>query len=294
MKIAPLKISLFIIITVSISMIICGMLFYKNLIGFLGAWNQSNKMNIYLKVDATDADKKAVVDSIKSNSFVASVNIVDRKEAGETFQKSLKEFSTGLVTSDEMIDLIPETIEVDLINSLGLKEREAEFGSLAKQLNKFEQIEEINYSASWLRKFELIDRAVRSLGIFVFLIFLLTVSYLVKLMVRVYIDDSKQEIEIYSLLGATRWSIYKLFLADIFIFLTSSLMSSFTILAFLFFYLKNRLATSGIAAIISENLRFLSFSESMFVVLAIFVFVYLNSFLTIQTSVNKLNQLTND
>ncbi|MEQ1722045.1 MAG: permease-like cell division protein FtsX [Pseudobdellovibrio sp.] len=220
MKMNPLKLSLFVIITLSICMIISGLLFYKNFVGFLGAWNQSNKMNIYLKIDTSEAERNKIIDLLKQKSNVVSADLVDRNQAGLSFQSSLKEFSSGLVTLDELVDLIPESIEVDLEPMLSLKERDDVFTALANEFRPNTAIEDINYGATWIKKFEKIDRIMRSVGIFAFLIFLLAISYLVALMVRVYIDDSKQEIEVYSLIGATRWSIYQLFLKDIFIFLS--------------------------------------------------------------------------
>lgn len=294
MKIAPLKVSLFIVITVSILMMISGLLFYKNLVGLLGAWSQGSKMNIFLKVDTTAPEINEIITAIKENDSVATVALIDRAQAGRAFQNSLKEFSTGLITDDEMIDLIPETIEVDLKNSVSLLERESIFSHLAASLKNRAQIDEISYSASWLKKFEMVDGIFRSTGLLVFLVLLFTISYLVALMLRVYIDDSKQEIEIYSLLGATRWSIYKLFLKDVFLFLTASLVVSFLLLFVAFNIIKSKLQSSGLSAIVSDNLRFLSFEESMVVVAALFIFIYVNSLFTIQTSVNKLNQLSND
>lgn len=294
MKINSLKISLFIIITLSITLIISSLLVYKNFVSFLGAWNQSNKMNIYLKIDTPAKERNKLLAEIKKNKFVSNVELVDRTKAGLSFQSSLKEFSSGLVTMDELIDLIPESIEVDVENTLSLKERDASFTSLAQQFDKHPIVEEINYGATWIKKFEKIDQAFRSAGIFAFLVLLVTISYLVALMVRIYIDDSKQEIEIYSLIGATRWSIYQLFLKDIFIFLSSSLMMSFVILFIAFTYIKSRLSASGLAVSFTENMRFLNFNEITFVIFMLFVFIYVNCFFTIQSSVNRLNQISNE
>ena len=294
MKVAPLKLSIFVVITVSILMLVSGLLFYKNLIGVLGAWNQSSKMSVFLKVDTTAEDKERIVLFLKETSTVENVTLIDRSQAGTAFRNSLKEFSSGLMTDDEMIDLIPETLEVDLKSSTGLNQREAVFADIAAGLRQHAQVEEVSYSASWLRKFELLDNIFRTTGFMVFLIVLSSISYLVALMVRVYIEDSKQEIEIYSLLGVTRWSVYKLFLKDVFIFLTASLVTSFALLFLSFQIIKTKFATSGLSVMITENLRFLSFSEVLFVTAALFVFIYLNSFLTIQTAVTKLNQLSND
>ena len=294
MKIAPLKLSIFVVITVSILMLVSGLLFYKNLIGLLGAWNQSSKMSVFLKVDTTPEEKEQIASQLKEFSTVENVTLVDRAQAGSAFRSSLQEFSSGLVTEDEMIDLIPETLEVDLKSSTALNQRESVFSEIAAGLRQHPQIEEVSYSASWLKKFELLDNIFRTMGFLVFMVVLSSISYLVALMVRVYIEDSKQEIEIYSLLGATRWSIYKLFLKDVFIFLTVSLLTSFTILFLSFHLIKTKFASSGLSFMIADNLKFLSFSEALFVTAALFVFIYLNSFLTIQTAVTKLNQLSND
>lgn len=294
MKIAPLKLSIFVVITVSILMIVSGLLFYKNLIGLLGAWNQSSKMSVFLKVDTTGEDKERIISQLKETPTVETVTLIDRSQAGTAFRNSLKEFSVGLMTEDEMIDLIPETLEVDLKSSISLNKRESVFAEIAAGLRQQPQVEEVSYSASWLRKFELLDNIFRTTGFMVFLIVLSSISYLVALMVRVYIEDSKQEIEIYSLLGVTRWSVYKLFLKDVFVFLTASLVTSFALLFLSFQLIKAKFASSGLSVMISENLKFLSFSEVLFVTAALFFFIYLNSFLTIQTAVAKLNQLSND
>jgi cell division transport system permease protein len=275
-------------------MIISGLLFYKNFVGFLGAWNQSNKMNIYLKIDTPEAERNKIIDSLKQKSSVVSAVLVDRNQAGLSFQSSLKEFSSGLVTLDELVDLIPESIEVDLEPTLSLKERDDVFTALATEFRPNAAIEDINYGATWIKKFEKIDRIMRSVGIFAFLVLLVSISYLVALMVRVYIDDSKQEIEVYSLIGATRWSIYQLFLKDIFIFLSTSLLTSFVILFALFNYIKNKLSVSGLSATFTQNLNFLSFNESTFVIFMLFIFIYANCFFTIQSSVNRLNQISNE
>jgi cell division protein FtsX len=139
-------------------MIISGFLFYKNFIGFLGAWNQSNKMNIYLKIDTPELETNKIIDLLKQKSNVVSVKLVDRNEAGLSFQNSLKEFSSGLVTLDELVDLIPESIEVDLKPTLSLKERDDAFAALAEELKSNLAIEDVNYGATWIKKFEKIDR----------------------------------------------------------------------------------------------------------------------------------------
>jgi|GEM_PF-5234741 len=294
MKEFSLKILLFIIVTLSIFIVIISLLSYKNLIGLLGAWNQSSKMNIYLKIDSTAEDQSTLIALIKKNPQVLSVNFFNRKEVGVVFQNSLKEFSSGMMTEDEMMDLIPETIEVDLLNSLNLTERNLVFTDLANTLRAAPQVDEVSFSANWFKKFELIDKILRSAGMFIFLIIFISISYLIALMLRAHIEELKQEIEVYSLLGATRWSMYHFFLKDVFIFLTSSLLIAFAAVFWAFIYLKYQLSTSILSATISDSLRFLTFAESATIIFMLFIFIFTNSFLTVRSALFRHDQLSYD
>lgn len=294
MKLAPLKISLFVIITFSILIIFSSYLGYKNALNLLGVWNQSNKMSIYLKVDSTENEKSELIAELKSISSVVEVALIDRKQAALSFQNSLKEFATGLITEDEMLDLVPESIELDVDRKLTLTDREKAFSEIELKIKAYSQVEEINYSATWLKKFESIDRILRTTGFFIFLILLATISYLIALMLKAYIEESKQEVEVYSLLGATRWSIYRYFLKDVSYFVFLSLLLAYIFLYLLFLVVKNVIVSSGLSSVFTENLTFLNFNEMLVVVFFILLFIYVNAYLTIQSSVNRLNQLSYD
>jgi cell division protein FtsX len=294
MKPATLKISIFVIITLAIFSMLAGFLVYRNAINALGIWDKANKMIVYLKVDTTADEKSALLQKIKSFSFVAAAMEIDRTEAGIEFQKSLKEYSSGLITTDELIDLIPESIEVELEKSANTEERARQFAEIENAVKSFSYVDEVSYSASWLKKFEGLHRFVRSSGHFVFLLLLLLLSYLVALMIRAYIDDSKQEIEVYNMLGATRWSLYRLFLSNIIWYIAASLAVSFGALFAIFRYLKINLGQAGLSRILVDNLIFLSPLEIAGLSAAIFAFIYANSIFTVMASVNRLNQISND
>lgn len=298
MKASTLRTSLFFVITLSILILISGLLFYKNLVGIMTAWNQANRMTIYLKIDTSQNEREKLVTWLRQQNHVTATEYVSREQAAVSFRESLKEFSAGLLSEDDFYDLIPETLEVDLSADLNLSEREAGFATLKDDLMKSgalaATVDEIHYGADNLKKFERLDRVIRSVGTLIFFIVLISISYLIALMVRVFIEDSKQEIEVYSLLGATRWSIYRLFLRDIFVFLSASLFLSFTLLFFIFVFVRERLSSSDLASLWSGSLRFLSFGESATVAGLLFLFIYLSSFLTIRSSVSRLTPLSNE
>src|SRR4051812_12607127 len=118
MKLNSLKVALFFITSLCIVSLISGFLIYKNSLLALGAWNNSNKMLIFLKTDTPEAKRDELIKKINTLEKVRAATLVDRKTAGQNFQSSLKEYANSLLTNDEMIDLIPEPIEVDLIPEL--------------------------------------------------------------------------------------------------------------------------------------------------------------------------------
>lgn len=294
MKPATLKISIFVIITLAIFSMLAGFLVYRNAINALGIWDKANKMIVYLKVDTNAQEKAAVLEKVRGFASVSSAIEIDRTEAGIEFQKSLKEYSSGLITTDELIDLIPESIEVELEKSLSTDERASHFAEIESAVKSFSYVEEVSYSATWLKKFEGLHKFVRTSGHFIFLLLLLLLSYLVALMIRAYIDDSKQEIEVYNMLGATSWSLYRLFLSNMVWYIAASLAVSFGALFVIFNYFKTHLGQAGLSRILVDNLIFLTAGEITGLAVAIFVFIYANSFFTVMASVNRLNQISND
>lgn len=294
MKLNAFKSALFVLITLSILIMASGLLCYKNITGLLSAWNQSNKLIVYLTTDISNEAKNKLITQLKLNPSILTVDLIDRAQAGLSFQNTLKEFSAELLSLDEMTDLIPESLEIDLQPKFNTTEREEIFIQIEQQLKTNESVDEVNSNSLWNKKFKKIDGLIRGLGGFSFLVILISVCFLITLMLRIYIEESRAEIEIYGLLGATRWSIYQLFLKDIFIFISASLALSFALLYALFEVIKTQLGGTGLSQILIENLRFFNYLDSIYFIFTFFVFIYTSCFFTIQSSVNRLKQLGND
>ena len=279
----------------SIFLIAVGFLFYKNVLISLGAWSNANKIQIFLKTDAEEKEIFKLQDEIVKNPSVKSVNRVDRKAAGEQFKNSLKEFSTGLITEDELIDLIPITLEVELVNNLSPQERQQQIEYTVGQINKHTSIvEETSYSSTWLKKFEKVDRYFRLIGTVAFISILLLTSFLISLMTRVYIDDSKNDIEVYNLIGATKWKIYKVFFSDLFKFLIIGVVAAYLAVFVFFNVIKSQIEKTELLPLFVNKFSFLSSQESV-VLFGLVLFVFLShAFYTISNSVNSLNQIQND
>lgn len=295
MKTPALKLAMLFTTALSIFLIVVGFLFYKNVLISLGAWSNANKIQIFLKTDTEENDILKIQTEVSTFSSVKSVSKIDRQAAGEEFKKTLKEFSNGVITEDELIDLIPVTLEVELVSGLSPQERQKIIESTVAQINQFGSlIEEISYSTTWLQKFEKVDKYLRLIGLMAFVSILLLTSFMISLMTRVYIDDSKSDIEVYNLIGATKWRIYKVFFADLFKFLLFGLIASYAASFIFFNTMKSQIQKTNLLPLFVNEFSFLNTKESL-VLFGLVLVVFLgHAFYTISSSINSLNQIQND
>lgn len=295
MKTPTLKLAMLFTTALSIFMIVVGFLFYKNVLISLGAWSNANKIQIFLKTDTEEKDVAKIQEEVSALSSVKSVSKIDRQTAGEQFKKTLKEFSNGVITEDELIDLIPVTLEVDLIEGLSPFKRQQQIESTVSQINKFSSsIEEVSYSTTWLQKFEKVDKYLRLIGLMAFVSILILTSFMISLMTRVYIDGSKSDIEVYNLVGATKWRIYKVFFADLFKFLLFGVVASYAASFVFFNVLKSQILKSNLLPLFANGFSFLNAKESLILFGLVLIVFLAHAFYTVSSSINSLNQIQND
>lgn len=294
MKWSPLKIALISVISLSQILLLVFFLTYKNLNVALGSWSESANLTIYLKADTSEVEKSQLIHFLKKVDEKNEILVTSRDQAAQEFKKSIGPYAAGLMSDDELIDLVPETIELMAPKSFSLDEKIELFQKVTTALAKFSTVEESVFGMSWLERFSKVDEYLRHIGLGSFLILLLAMGFLSALMVKVLVEDSKAEVEVFNLLGATRWSIYKIYLKDISI--TVALSLTLTIgLSYLIFYLtRSTLLQNEFGNIVGQRLTFLNVQEFFTFAIAVSLFIYLISALSMVSSLKKLSHLTYD
>lgn len=283
---------LFLMLSFSGVMLILGYLTYKNTLTALGVWNSSSPLQIFLKVDASESEKAKLLADLKAEPQVADVSLTDRKQAVESFKSSIQSSVQSFLSDDELSDLLPESIEVNLQTEFNTDQREAIYGNLAEKFKSAPGVDEVVDNSTWLKKFDRIDRFVRAAGLSVFVVVLCLLSYMMSLLLKVYIDESRADIEVYTLLGATRWSIYRIFLSDLLQILLGGSALTLALSLILFKLLRNYLIQAGLSSNLVENLQFLNFKEATIFFVFLFVCILSQSFYTIRSSLHGLNKLS--
>lgn len=292
MKWTPLKVSLLFVITLSQIMLLAGFLSYKNLNIVLGSWNQSAHLSVYLKTDTTEEERNQIAAKIRNDKYVTDIEYIDRTKASEEFRKSFGNYSAGILTTDELVDLIPESLVVSLSDQLSLNKKLDVFKNIIHLTANLAGVDEVSYGGDWLSKFSQLDGTLKSVGLFILAVVLLSVSFLSALMVRILIDDAKAELEVYTLLGATRWFMYRIFFKEILAFLILSLSLSFVGLFALFTYFKNFFLVKNIGFGFVDRLTFLSTAEVLSFCAIAATFIFLSSFISLKTAIQRLNQFS--
>ena len=294
MRWTPLKISLLVVLSFSMSLILSSYLFYKNINIVLGFWGEDAKASIYLKADAIENDKEALFAQLRFDADIKSVELVNRTAAAADFKKMFGEYSAGLITVDEMIDLIPESFTVQLKSNLATDAKQNKLAALKISLLALPFVEEFSYGGEWLNQFTKINQALKVFGLTLFLVLSLAVCFISSLMVRSMVEDSKNEIEVYSLLGATRWLIYRKYLKQFLFFFSLSLIVGIAMTFATYYILKNRFLVNQGFQFIAENLRFLSILEIASLLGLLFLFVLAGASLSLKSAIQRLSLFAHD
>lgn len=294
MRWTPLKLSLLVVLSFSMSLILVSFLFYKNINILLGFWGKESKITFYLKADATDTDKTKILDLLKADSQLENIQLVDRTAAAADFKKMFGEYSSGIISVDEMIDLIPESYTAVLQSRFSADEKKNQLGRIKQQFSAEPFVEEVSYGGEWLNRFSKFDRALKIFGLTLSLVLSLTVCFISALMVRSLVDDSKSEIEVFSLLGATRWVIYQKYLKQFLFFFGLSVIVSLALTFAVYYIIKNRFLVNQGFQFIADNIRFLNASESAAPLAILFLFVMLGASLSLRSTIQRLSLFSHD
>lgn len=285
MRWTSLKISLLVVLSFSMTMILGSFLFYKNLNVILGFWNKDNRMSIYLKAEANEADKDEILKLATTFPAATDAVIVTREAAVDDFTKMFGQYSAGMVSVDDLMDLVPESvllkIPIDIANS-ELKKIKAAFAA-------HPLVEEVSYGGEWLSKFARIDKFMKIFGLSLFIILSLTVTFISALMVRSLVDESKSEIEVLSLIGATRWHIYWKYLKQFMKFFSLSLVACLGLTYTVFYLMKHKLLPRFDFQFIANHFQFLSISEIVLILGGLFAIVLVGACISLRSTIQKLS-----
>ncbi len=238
------------------------LLLQENLTGLLKGWSSQLQIFAYLEEGLGDSELETVQRQVRSYPEVEGVRYVSKDEAWESFKSDLGAQSGVLEGLDR--EILPSSLEITVKKSY---RQRASVADLAGRLKEVKGIREVEYPEVWMEKLSLLLLGVQwtkwIFGGFLFMASLLIVGSTVKLAIMARRD----EIEIMQLVGATDRMIKAPFVIEGMIQGLLGASFSLLLLWLLFLFLSMRLPPSLGILIPGDQLHFLDFWQSSFLLL---------------------------
>ncbi len=238
------------------------LLLQENLSGLLKGWSSQLQIFAYLEEGLGDSEIESVQKQVRSYPEVEGVRYVSKDKAWESFKNDLGAQSGVLEGLDRKI--LPSSLEIAVKKSY---RQRASVADLAGRLKEVKGIREVEYPEVWMEKLSLLLLGVQwtkwIFGGFLFMASLLIVGSTVKLAIMARRDA----IEIMQLVGATNRMIKAPFVIEGMIQGLLGASFSLLLLWLLFLFLSVRIPPSLGILIPGDQLRFLDFWQSSFLLL---------------------------
>lgn len=163
------------------------------------------KVIAFFNHDATDDDVKNVENMIRGKSYVSDIKIVDKKEALEIYQESIKDDPLMLELITE--DILPISIEVSSADVKNLKQ-------IKTDLESESSIEEAELQETVIDKVISWTNSMRIVGLFTLTILTITSFLMIMVTISMKISNKRKSIKIMKFIGADKKFIAKPFVLE--------------------------------------------------------------------------------
>lgn len=263
-----LRISTFIVVAACFVVMGFSLILSQNFQRILTLWGEDVQMTVYLSSDLSEQGRQDIEKLLKDSGKVSQVTLVTQEKALSDFRTQLAAYAPDLSQDEELLRVIPASLQVSLADSIAIADQKNALDSLAKILKDKEGIDEVSYGQEWVEKYAslvtAIEMTLSSLGVIIVLASLFVMSNAIRASIQTRFD----EIVVLEMIGATASAIRKPFLKEgAFLGFASSAVALALCFA-LYWGLKNLLVQKLSFFQLGQHLSFLSIWVSLaFVVL---------------------------
>lgn len=196
-------------ITLALLIVALFLLLVVNLESAAESWSERVQVTVYFDKDLTSQEQSDLRIRMLALPGTAKVNWVDREEALKRFKGRLRGQETLL--EGVRPEILPTSFEISLKKGSRSSEQ---VGAYVNQLRTIPGIGEIQYGEEWVRRFNTFLTFMRLVGALVGGFLLVAVIFIVSNTIRLTIYARRDELEVMSLVGATRMFIKMPFLVE--------------------------------------------------------------------------------
>ncbi len=185
------------LIAVSLSLVGAFLLVAENLRGVVETVRQETAVTVFLKPDASDAQRDVLERVARESRLVTEARRVSAEEAKARFTSSWRSLTAAASTLPA--NPFPSSVELDLSKDAASS---AALPGLLKNLAALPGVEEVQFDVEWIRRLRGAVTVVRTGGIALGVLLALGAAFTIANVVRLTILLHRDEIEILRLVGA--------------------------------------------------------------------------------------------
>lgn len=196
-------------ITVALLIVSLFLLVFVNLENAADSWSERVQVTVYFDKELAATDQKTVRDKIIAVPGVSRVTYVSREEALKRFKSRLRGQETLL--EGVRAEVLPTSFEIALKRA---NRDTASIETFVASLKRIPGISEVQYGEDWVRRFNSFLNFMRLLGALLGGFLVVAVVFIVSNTIKLTIYSRRDELEVMSLVGATRFFIKAPFLLE--------------------------------------------------------------------------------
>jgi cell division transport system permease protein len=196
-------------ITLALLIVSLFLLVFVNLESAAENWSERVQVTVYFDKELSGQDQAGLRSKLSALPGVSRVSYVTREEALKRFKQRLRGQETLL--EGVGADILPTSFEIALKRS---HRDTASVETVVSALKKIPGITEVQYGEEWVRRFNSFLNLMRLLGALLGGFLLVTVIFIVSNTIKLTIYSRRDELEVMSLVGATRFFIKAPFLLE--------------------------------------------------------------------------------
>ncbi len=278
-----LKFSTMVVLTACFCVFDGALLGSKNLKNILTQWGEEAQLTVYLKSSVDVSEKEEIEGRIKQHEIVDSVTYISPEMALDDFKKNMKNYAPEGLQEEEILALIPSSLQVKIKPDVAAADRLSELTQLSEVIRAYPGVDDVSYGQDWLEKFSgVVSFVERSLQ-FLILIITLASTFIVSNIIRASIYSKKEEIIVLEMVGATPAMIRKPFVVEGFILSAISSALSLLICFFIYYFLMGGVGKDLAYMKLEDTFNFFSYVSVFLILLVQVIFGTLVSYFCVRS-----------
>ncbi|HEX7674618.1 MAG TPA: permease-like cell division protein FtsX [Bdellovibrio sp.] len=209
-----LKLSTLVVVTACFIVMGTSLLISQNFKNILTMWGEDVQMTVYLSQDISEQGRKSLEDFLKNTGKVNTVTYINQERALGDFRTQLASYAPDISRDDELLKLIPSSLQVTLASNVQTKDQMQVLQSLAADLKGKEGVDEVSFGQDWVEKYGALVSAMEITMELLGVVILAASLFVMSNAIRASVQNRKDEIVVLEMIGATSSMIRTPFLKE--------------------------------------------------------------------------------